>query len=354
MWQVIDTDPNLIYVKDRAGTFLMANQALADFYGMTIPEMIGRNAAAINSRRKGLSGYLEPNAATFKDGQDVVMTETSLGEDGKQHWYLTIKRPLPQADGSINVLGIAVDITGQKLSESKLAASYKELQRLSSHLENVREEERTRIARELHDEMGATLAALKMRVSWLESKLPPEFPFLAEETVHISELVSDGMNTLRQIVHKLRPTLLENVGLDAAVEDCVKQFRHNTGIECILVLPEKGLELEADQSATIFRILQESLNNVAKHAQASKVDICFAWQGDSMSMVIEDNGLGFARKSKEESFGLIGIRERALMAGGEADISSVRGKGTRVSVRFPPLSGERDSVVVTSLEGVEP
>ena len=341
MWQVIDTDPNLIYVKDAAGKFLMANQALADLYGMPMQDMIGKTDEEINPTRKWISAYLESDTEAFKDEHEEILTESSLMPDGKQHWYLTIKRTLPQANGSVNILGIAVDITEQKLSEMKLAESYKELQRLTSHLENVKEDERTRIARELHDEMGAMLAALKMRVSWLASKLPLELPLIAEETGHISDLVSDGINTVRNIVRQLRPTLLEDVGIVAAIENYVGQFRQNTNIVCTLVLPEEGLTLGADQSSAILRILQESLSNVAKHAQAGKVDIIFTRRSNSLLMVVEDNGLGFIRTHKEKSFGLLGIRERALMAGGKAKISSVRGKGTRVSITVPAAYSEQ-------------
>lgn len=334
-WQVIDTDPNLIYVKDAAGKFLMVNQALANFYGMSARQMIGKSDAMMSRGRKGLVGYLEPDAGSFKDGNEVIRSESSLTVDGEQCWYLTIKKPLPQADGSFNVLGIAVDITGQKLSEMKLAESYNELQRLAAYLENVREEERTRIARELHDEMGATLAALKMRAAWMASKLPPELSLLVEETGHISRLVSDGIYTLRHIVSELRPITLEDVGLDAAIENYVGKFMQNTGVECVLVLPDDGLALENELSAAIFRILQESLNNVAKHAQANKVGIRIAREGGSLLMVVEDDGLGFVPEPREKTFGLIGIRERALMVGGKASVSSVPGEGTRVLVSVP-------------------
>lgn len=333
--QIIDTDPSLIYVKDADGKFTMVNRALANFYGLSVRQMIGKSDAMISLGRKGLSGYLEPDVESFRDGQDVMLAESSLTVDGKQNWYLTIKKPLPQPDGSFNVLGIAVDITGQKLSEMKLAESYKELQRLTAHLENVREEERTRIARELHDEMGATLAALKMRAAWLASKLPPGFPLFKEEVEHISGLVSEGIATVRQVVGKLRPSLLEDIGLDAAIENYVGRFTENSDIECMLVLPEDGIALETEQSAAIFRILQESLSNVAKHAQASKVDIRLTRQADSLLMVVEDNGLGFAHEYGGKSFGLLGIRERAMMVGGNARISSTPGKGTRVLVSIP-------------------
>lgn len=336
MAQVLDTDPNLIFVKNAEGRFIWANHAMAEACGLTVPEMIWKhNAEIYPDQPQDVAAFLALDREVIRERREVVVTESAQSADGRQRWYLTIKRPLVEADGSVNVLGIAVDITEQRLSGMKLAASYKELQRLSAHLENVREEERTRIARELHDEMGATLAAMKMRVAWLGSKLPAAMSQLAEEVGHISELVSDGIQTLRQIVHKLRPSSLEDVGLAMAIEDYVKKFRRNTGIECMLTLPGQEVALEQGQAATLFRILQESLSNVAKHAQASRVDIILAKRRNSLSLVVEDNGIGFERDSKEKSFGLLGIRERALMMGGKARVSSTPGQGTRISVSIP-------------------
>lgn len=335
MSQVLDTDPNLIFVKNAEGRFIWVNQAMADSCGMTVQEMIWKSNAEVNPNPDEVEGFLEVDRDVIRERREVVMNEPVQLADGRQRWYLTIKRPLVEADGSINVLGIAMDITEQRVSEIKLAESYKELQRLSSHLENALEDERTRIARELHDEMGATLAAMKMRVAWLAARLPAQMPQLAEEAGHISELVSDGIQTVRQIVRKLRPSPLEDVGLAAAFEDYVKKFGQHTGIECMLSLPSQAVTLEQGPAATLFRILQESLSNVAKHAQATRVDVILSRRGKSLLLVVEDNGIGFEPGRKEKSFGLLGIRERALMVGGKARISSEPGKGSRISISIP-------------------
>ncbi|BBJ00137.1 hypothetical protein FGKAn22_18290 [Ferrigenium kumadai] len=340
MWHVLDTDPNLIFVKNAEGKFILVNQAMADACGRTVQEMIWKsNAEIYPDHPQEVAGFLAADREVIQDRREVVLTESAQLPDGRQRWYLTIKRPLIEDNGVVSVLGIAMDITEQRQSQIKLAESYKELQRLSSHLENALEDERTRIARELHDEMGATLAAMKMRVAWLASRLPAQMPHLVEEAGHISELVSDGIQTVRQIVHKLRPSPLEDVGLAAAIEDYVKKFRQHTGIECMLALPGQVLTLEQGQAATLFRILQESLSNVAKHAQASRVDIILTKRGKSLLLVVEDNGIGFELGRKEKSFGLLGIRERALMAGGKARISSEPGKGSRISISIPVAPG---------------
>jgi PAS domain S-box-containing protein len=231
------------------------------------------------------------------------------------------------------------DVTEQKQAARELARSYTKLQRLSLRIENTRSDERAKIALNLHDEMGAMLAAMKMRVAWLASKLPAEMKQLQEEAAQINDLISGGIQTMHDIVSQLRPDLLSDEGLAAAIGEYVLKFRKHTKLECNLTLPETEFKLDDDQSVTLFRILQESLNNVVKHAQATRVDIVFAEQSKSLSMLIRDNGVGFdADVQKDQSYGLLGIRERALMVGGKARITSKPGKGTRVSVSLPYLA----------------
>lgn len=246
----------------------------------------------------------------------------------------------PPMQGTTNklicIVDFAQDITRQKRSEKKLAESYKKLQQLSMHLESVRTDERARIALTLHDEMGAMLAAIKMDIAWLASNLPAQMPQLSAEAAHITELVSDGIRTMHQIVTELRPNLLADVGLAAAIKNYVENFRQLTNIKCILALPDEEFMMDADQSLTLFRILQESLSNVLKHAQSHKVKILFSQRRESLLMVVKDNGIGFdSSMHNGRSRGLLGIRERALMAGGKASISSKPGKGVRVSVHIP-------------------
>jgi PAS domain S-box-containing protein len=337
MRQVIDTDPSLIFVKDASGICVLANRALAEHYGVTTQELIGKHPLEFNPNKEEALAHIEADRRVMKSGKEIVAILPSVRWNGKQCWLLTIKKPLVLPDGSVNVLGIAVDVTEQKRAEIKLAESYQELQRLSSHLENLREDERAKVARDLHDEMGSLLVALKMRVAWLASQLSSAKPLLREEAGHISALVADAIHSMHQTVKELRPNLQEGFGFAATVEDYVGKFQQRTGIECTLTLPDEELDLDANQSVTLFRILQESLNNVAKHSQASEVRIRFIEKNKSLSLLIEDNGVGFdPAVHKDQSFGLLGIRERALMMGGKTRISSAPGKGTRVSVTFVP------------------
>lgn len=342
MWQVIDADPNRIFVKDAEGRFLLVNRSVADAHGLMPNDMIGKSLAELDRSPEGGEGYLEVDRRVIEEGREVSVTEPYRLHNGEQRWLHTIKKRLVMPDGRISVLGIAMDITQQKLSEIKLSESYKELQQLSLHLENVRADERIRIARNLHDEMGAMLVAIKMGIVWLASKLPKDMPELAVETANITELVAEGIRILHQIVTELRPNLLADVGLAAAIKDYVNKFRQRMNIDCVLALPEEEFELNEDQSLTVFRILQEALNNVAKHAQAGKVTISFMVRGDSLLMVVRDNGIGFdPSMRRENAFGLLGIRERALMVGGRARISSAPYRGTRVSVSIPYAAAKR-------------
>jgi len=357
MWQVIDTDPNQIFVKDAKGRFLLANQSLAASYGLTPHELVGRSQADVNRSPDEVEKYLEADRRVIEEGCVINLVEPLTLLGGEQRWFLTVKKPLMMPDGRSSVLGISVDITQQKISEMKLAASYRELQRLSLHLESVRADERARIALNLHDEMGATLVAIKMGVAWLASKLPADMAQLKAEAAHINELVTGGIHTMHQIVTELRPNLLADTGLAAAIKDYVKKFSQHTNIECTVTLRDDQLSLDADCSLTLFRILQEALNNSAKHAHARKVDIALMEKDETLTMVIRDDGIGFDTSiHKDKALGLLGIRERALMVGGKARISSTPGKGTRVSVNVPQsrqVKAAQTAASSTSSAGVE-
>lgn len=323
-----------IWVTNADSITTMVNPAMANMLGYTQEEMLGRHLFSfMDEQGKKVAGQ---NLAPFREGMQEQRDFEFMRKDGARIFATVATTPIIDSSGVCSgaIAGV-MDVTGRKRSEMNLAESYRQLQQLSSHLDTLREDERTRIARELHDEMGATLAALKMRVAWLASNLSAGMTDLSEEAGHISGLVSDGIRTLRQIVTQLRPHLLEDLGFAAAVEDSVKKLRLHTGAECNLILCVDESELDADQAATLFRVIQESLSNVARHAQASHVDISLEKREGSLLLVVEDNGVGFGQEPKGKSFGLIGIRERAVMMGGKATVSSVPGKGTRVMVSIP-------------------
>ncbi len=330
--QVIDADPNLIFVKDARGKFLLVNQAMTTLHGKTAQEIIGMDSAELFRSREEAEPHLQADRKAIETGLPVTFVANNF-MGGKEHWFHVTKVPMKQSDGSVNVLGVVVDVTASKLAEEKLSESYRELERVNTRLEEVKEDEQKRIARELHDEMGSILTALNIHVFLLAQEIPDEMDRLRAKTDALAKLVVSAVQIVSHIVARLRPYLLDEVGLKGAIEQHVDEFRKNTGIQCQLRLPEAELKLDQPLSAALFRIIQEALTNVTKYAEASEVSIVLSDWDDSLFLTIKDNGKGFdIQQVKAQSFGLAGIRERAVLMNGKAEIISAPGKGTTVRV----------------------
>jgi signal transduction histidine kinase len=218
-----------------------------------------------------------------------------------------------------------------------LAKTNKELRSLSAHLQSVREEERTSIAREMHDELGQILTALQMGLAYLTQKLPKEQKTLIKKTSSMSELIDTSIQTVKRISSNLRPSILDNLGIKPAVKRHAKEFQSHTGIKCSVTFNTKNIVLDKDRSTAIFRIFQESLTNVARHANATTVMTNFKNENGRLILIIKDNGKGIAKKqiSSPDSFGIIGIRERAYLVGGKLKIDGDKSKGTTITVSIP-------------------
>lgn len=222
-------------------------------------------------------------------------------------------------------------------AEERLRRSEEQLRRLAGHLISVREEERRHIAREIHDELGQVLTGLKMDVTWLARRLNDDQRLLLEKTDSMSRLIDAAFVTVRRIATGLRPEVLDNMGLVAAVDWQAKEFQKRTGIRCRVELPPESVKLDLNASTTAFRIFQEILTNVARHARATRVDICLGVSKDRLTLEVADNGVGISEGEVDgkKSLGLLGMRERALLVGGEVNISGAPGQGTRVTMSLP-------------------
>jgi signal transduction histidine kinase len=216
----------------------------------------------------------------------------------------------------------------------RLRESEDKLRRLAAHLISVREEERAHIAREIHDELGQVLTGLKMEVTWLAKRLTD--PSQLEKTDGICQLIDSTIGTVRKIATGLRPEVLDNMGLVAAVAWQAKEFQKRTGIRCRAKLPPETLKVELDVATAVFRIMQEILTNVARHSRATRVDIDLTVE-ESLRLDVADNGVGIPESDLAggKSLGLLGMQERALLFDGEVDISGQPGQGTRVTVTIP-------------------
>ncbi|MCD6706993.1 MAG: PAS domain S-box protein [Thiobacillus sp.] len=206
---------------------------------------------------------------------------------------------------------------------------------LSSHLQLAREEERARISREIHDQFGSLLAALKLSVRWLSKRLEHE-PVLHEKTIEIAHLIKEAMQSAREISTALRPSILDNLGLLPAIDWQVKQFTKHTGIPCELAMPsDEYLEMESERATAVFRILQEALTNISLHAHASRASVSVQVGEHELSMTISDNGRGIAGKSATGTHGMFGMIERAQHFGGKLHVSSQPGQGVTVVLQMP-------------------
>jgi signal transduction histidine kinase len=217
----------------------------------------------------------------------------------------------------------------------RLLESEEKLRRLAAHLVTIREEERAHIAREIHDELGQVLTGLKMEVTWLAKRLKDQ-PLL-DKTDSICSLIDSTVQTVRKIATGLRPEVLDDMGLVAAVGWQAKEFQKRTGIRCRAKLPPETEKAAIDIATTVFRIFQEILTNVARHSRATRVDIELDISEERVALIVVDNGVGIpdAELNGKKSLGLLGMQERALLFGGEVNLSGTPGHGTRVAVTIP-------------------
>ena len=258
-----------------------------------------------------------------KKGGELIHTEISVYD------FESEDKPLR--------LVLSNDISEQIRTEEKLKKSYDEIRGLASHLQDVREEERARIAREIHDELGQQLTGLKMDFSWLSRRMKHEDEFAKERITNSLTLLDDTIKTVRRIATELRPGILDDLGLVPAIEWQAEEFQKRFSILTHFVTDIDQTSFPAGVSIGLFRICQESLTNIARHAYASKIEIVLNQEAENILLRIDDNGKGFQveRPGDRKTLGLLGMKERALMMGGKFQIESKRGQGTSVFVTIP-------------------
>ncbi|MFC1963010.1 PAS domain S-box protein [Chloroflexota bacterium] len=235
------------------------------------------------------------------------------------------------------VLTLARDITERKQAEIALERSHRELRNLSRHLQSIREEERASIAREIHDELGQALTALKFDLYWVNKRLPEEMESLHVKIEEMLKAVSMTLETASRITTELRPAILDDLGLTTAIKWWAAEFEKRTGVRCRSIVGVSGDKIGKELSTAVFRIFQEALTNIARHANATEVNICLQNSKGNLVLTVADNGKGIGKKvaSSSKSFGLIGMRERTIACGGEIIIKGISGKGTLITLCIP-------------------
>lgn len=228
-----------------------------------------------------------------------------------------------------------------KRAQRQLQESHEKLRALSTYLQYVREEERTRIAREVHDELGQALTGLKFRLSAIPGSLPGESDSLQDKLHDLCNDIDSIIHTVRRIATELRPGILDDLGLVAAIEWQANEFQDQSGVACNVETPDEEVRLEDEARTALFRIYQETLTNVMRHAEATEVDVQLKQEDGVIRLLIADNGRGITPEelASARSLGLLGMRERASLLSGDFQIGSREEGGTLVSVSIPQSPG---------------
>lgn len=260
-----------------------------------------------------------------------------MAQNGRIKWINLRCTPCRLDNGDVLWEGIMTNISQSKLAGIGLQQSQEQLRELSSHIQDAREQECLRIARDIHDDMGGTLTAIKIDTAWLIEHLGGQAPELLAKAKGIEALVDRCAKSANNISRTLRPSVLDSFGIIAAIEMEAEEFEKRTGISCPVSQVDEGMEINPDASIALFRIFQETLTNIMKHAKASQVTVDISNMASGVDLVVSDDGCGIkdADRLKPRSFGLRGIKERVAHLGGEVNIRSAQGKGTTVVVHVP-------------------
>lgn len=341
---LFENSAQAIFVHRNGTRIEQVNQACLRLWGAQTPEeLLNKQPLELfHPDYHAIIGERIKHATTNRMVQPFI-EEKIIRLDGETADVLSSAIPFVDEKGPL-LFVVLLDITERKRAEAALRDSKVKYQELSKHLELVREDERARIAREIHDELGSFLTVMKMDLSWLGKQLPADMAKCREKTLEMTQQIEDGIETVKRIITDLRPSILDHLGLLAAIEWQVENFRRRTGIACLLTLPDKDLMLEANRSTAIFRITQEALTNVLLHAKAKQVAIVIQFADDSLLLTIQDDGCGIAPalNNKSGGYGIHGMRERARHFGGQLSVDSRPGSGTTVKLSMPLQTAERE------------
>lgn len=336
---MVQTVRDAIVTADATGKIILFNVAAERMFGVPAADALGQKIGEFLARSQPKP--LEQNLMRyFEEGWQsptglALLSLITLARDGHD-FPVELSLSTTTFRGSLLVTAVFRDLSERRQAELELMEKNRQLQELSASIQNVRERERARISRELHDELGQSLTGMRMEVSWLGSRLKNLDPNLSQKAVGIKELIDHTIASVRRISSELRPLVLDDLGFAAAATWYVDQFAKRTGIPVALNLPEDDPQIGGALATALFRILQESLTNIARHAQASSVDICLTHHSGTWLLSIQDNGQGFDNSTQYgHGIGLIGMRERVQILGGTFTLTSFPEQGTRVEVRVP-------------------
>ena len=340
---ILDTEPECVKILNSKGELLSMNPAgLAMIEADNEQQVLGHRMTELVDKKYRL-GFNRLSDDVINGNSGTFEFEVT-GLKGGHRWLETHAVPLKDAAGKVeNLLGVTRDITQRKKAEEEILNTTKELRQLTAHLQTIREEERKRIAREIHDELGQQLTAIKMDLVWMDKKIPEDINVADEKIPVKSKLKNlialvDGSNeSVRKILNELRHGILDDNGLLEALEWQGNQFTEVAGIPVKFITREVSLVLPEGIANCLFRLYQESLTNIARHAQASKVITSIKIKKENIILIVEDDGKGFDVNTlqNKKSFGILGMKERVFSLHGNFDLVSEKGKGTKIEISLP-------------------
>jgi len=321
-------------------------------YGKTFSNFFDANNAALNKLNYNREEFLtlHPLNIIFRDEEEFlvdviekllengnyVFTSSIMSKD-KLEFPVEVNSHLFDYQNRTAVIFTLRDLTERYQNESTLIKYGDKLRNLALHIQSIREEERMIISREIHDELGQVLTVLKIQVSLLANKLTPSQSELKQKFDSIIEMIDKSVESVQKICEKLRPGILDDLGIIAAIEWQTNEFTKRTGIHCSTDFQVEEVDLDANKKTAVFRIFQEALTNIARHANASKVSVKLNCDENFLHLHIKDNGKGITKNQiqNSKSLGILGMRERTEILGGKFNIKSTMGSGTLVSLILP-------------------
>lgn len=337
---LLENIPGIVLQMDLDGTIRALNQSVGE---VAPADAIGRSASDFLTE-ESRAEFLEALRDIRENGRPRSLELLAQNPaDDTRAWFAVRMGALREGDEPVSLVLVGTDITKRKQAERALTESQRQLRSLSMRLQNPLEEERARIARELHDELGQLLTALRLDLSWLESRLPKRRKELHQHAHNMGLLIDSTVQTVRRIATRLRPQLLDDLGPAAAIDWLVSQICSRSELECQVDIRLHSKRLPSDTGLALFRICQEALTNVVRHAQASRAEVRLLLEGQSLKLTVSDNGRGISNEeiAGAECLGLLGLRERVAALGGSLKLVGVAGQGTQVIAQLPlPASAQ--------------
>ncbi|MEP6573428.1 MAG: PAS domain S-box protein [Gemmatimonadota bacterium] len=324
-----------IFFTDATGLRTYHNSRWVQISGLSLEASLGIgwvNAVHPEDRKQTVASWQR----NVVEGQEWNQEHRILTPGGTVRWVHAMASPIRDASRITGFVGTIEDITSRREIDERLRESNQRLRALAAHSQQELEDEQSRISREIHDQLGQSLTALKMDTGWLSRRMGSSMGDESERLRQMGELIDTTVQTVRRISARLRPVVLDTLGLTAAIEWALEEFEKRTGLRSELRDDAPDLKLAGDPSIAIFRILQEGLTNVARHAGASSVLVSLECVDSQFVMTVDDDGRGLPEgQSQDTTLGILGMQERAALVQGSIEVVSLPGRGTRLRVWVP-------------------